>query len=104
LPLDLISWLSLASASVQHLDKIVKFGRGLLDQQRPNKELQELKDLLDEFEKDLDQLKENLDATAQTAQTLATDLKRLKYVARGAAILGAVSFTYVVLHLSGIVH
>jgi len=103
MPLDLMSWVSLASASVQHLEKIVKFGRGLLDHQKQNKDLQELKGLLDEFEKDLDQLRENLDATKQTAQTVATELRRLNYVAVGAAILSVVSVTYVVLHLSGMV-
>jgi len=103
MPLDLMSWLSLANASVQHLEKIVKFGRGLLDRQKQNKDLQELKGLLDEFEKDLDQLKDNLDATKQTAQAVATELRRLNFVAGGAAILSLACFSYIVLHLSGVV-
>jgi len=103
MPLDLMSWLSLASTSVQHLEKIVKFGRGLLDRQKQNKDLQELKGLLDEFEKDLDQLKGNLDATRQTAQTVAAELRKLNGIAGGAAILSFVSFIYVVLHLSGVI-
>jgi len=103
MPLDLMCWLSLTSASVQHQEKIVKFGRGLLDRQKQNKDWQELKSLLDEFEQDLDQLKENLDATEQIAQTVATELRSLNLVAGGAAILSLVSFTYVALHLSGVV-
>ena len=103
MPLDLMSWLSLANASVQHLEKIVKFGRGLLDRQKQNKDVEELKGLLDEFEKDLDQLKENLDATKQTAHAVARELRRLNFIAGGAAMLGVVSFAYVVLHLTGVV-
>jgi len=103
MPLDLMSWLSLANVSVQHLEKIVKFGRGLLDRQKQNKDLEELKGLLDEFEKDLDQLQENLDATKQTAQAVAAGLRRLNFIAGGAAILSLLSFTYVALHLSGVI-